>query len=763
MVEVTRPGKANLRASPQAAPSHSPSASRPCPRCTTIAAEDHLFCAQCGYPLTQLPHDLSPRDPLIGLLIADRYRLVSKLGSGGMGTVYKVEHIRMGKHLALKLLHGDLSRDQTMIRRFSREARAISRLTSPHCVQCFDFGHDSGLFFIVMELLHGRDLGALLFDLGSLSPRRTSTILSQTSSALKEAHAKHIVHRDLKPENLFVCAAAEGHDEIIKVLDFGLAKLREHSQINTQQGSLMGTPHFMSPEQIEGRDVDHLADVYSLAAVTFKLLTGQPPYPCPNPLIALYKHLHDPIPLISSYRPDLSILQPFFDCALAKRPDERFQSVEALSSAFSHAISELPTTTAASLPPSPTPSASSVWLSPDALSQSTPSTDSIPDLSLPDLPSVPSSPSLPPAPQPEQRHLLPTLRSVDVFDLPTRKEFDRFERKLKFRQLYRIALSIILLLGTAATLYWGIALDGFFNFDREKEPNDNLKTATRLRSNHAISGALGEPSSLSASQDQDVFRIDDVAPGKVLTISATGLEGINILLEVVTMQGERLIQQDALGPGEGEIIPNIPMGNEPLFVAIREQLAPGQSPQFRPTLHYSLRVDPRDPLPNEEREPNNHLPSANPLDPLQIASGIVAHEADADFFILQKIPTDTTKITLRLSGVPRIDNALFLLDGNGDPVASSDWGTLSEGETLHAFLSNRHIIFPLYVKILPRRGFSSSQHYQLSFEISNELPPPPPSPDPPPTPELPPEPPPTDPKKIKPPTKEPRTPKPKTP
>jgi serine/threonine protein kinase len=820
MVETTRPGRARPRSHPNLPQPPPGTAPGRCPRCSAPTSADSRFCAQCGQRLTDHPTDFALRDPLIGAIIADRYRLVAKLGQGGMGTVYRVEHVRMGKPLALKLLHGDLARDQTMIHRFSREARAISRLTSRNAVQCFDFGHDNGLFFIVMELLTGRDLGDLLSERATLSPRRTSTILRQAANALTEAHHKHIVHRDLKPENLFICAAHEGEDEVVKVLDFGLAKLRERSMIDTQQGAVMGTPHFMSPEQIEGLDVDHLADVYALGAVAFKLLTGQPPYPSATPLVALYRHLHDPIPRIADIAPHLAPFQPFFDAALAKRPFERFQNVDALAQAFSHSLRDLDPSTPLSTQRRQGLSRADITLTQDgidpdtlnALSAPFPSDLTDPDHDHPDphdpehdhlhsdhtrgadltdpdahdphdpqgahddprdrsaatsdtsqhadtlnLRRAPRRAPRPAAREdsgPERRHLLPTLRRNQQLDLPTRQEFDHFERNLKLRQALRSVTFISIILSLGVFLYWGFALDGFFNFDREQEPNDTLKTASSLRPQHAIGGSLGEPSTVSAQQDQDVFRIEGVEPGKMLLISVTGLEGLDILLEVVSMRGERLLQQDAAGVSLGEVIPNMPMTKDPLFVAVREQVVPGKRPQFRPDLHYSLRVDVRDPLSGEEHEPNNGPSTASHLDDTQSGAGVLSSDVDLDYFLLPKLPADATGVILRLSSVPRVDTALTLLDANGDHLGDSDQGALSEGESLRVRFHGRHVIEPLYALVQAKRGvFHPKLHYQLNFEAFNEPPEPEPLPEPLPEPQPQPLP---EPPPVKPPPKKPK-------
>jgi serine/threonine protein kinase len=235
----------------------------------------------------------APRgDPLIGLIIADRYRIVAPLGRGGMGVVYKVEHTRIGKLLAMKLLTGELSQNPEVVRRFKQEALTVSKLSSANTVQVFDFGASEGLTYLVMELVTGEDLGRLLRSVGHLTAIQLGRIVIQVCNALAEAHNKNIVHRDIKPENIMITRARDDSD-LAKVLDFGLAKLREGSELNemTSQGAIVGTPYFMSPEQVKGEDVDPRGDIYSLGAVMYRALTGEYAISGPTPMALFAKHL----------------------------------------------------------------------------------------------------------------------------------------------------------------------------------------------------------------------------------------------------------------------------------------------------------------------------------------------------------------------------------------------------------------------------------------------------------------------------------------
>ncbi|MCA9645835.1 MAG: protein kinase, partial [Myxococcales bacterium] len=250
-----------------------------CPECGAENSPASRFCNQCG---SSLEHSGAPKrevvspekiaDPLLGMVIAERYRIVAPIGRGGMGVVYRVEHVRIGKLMALKLLTGELTSDSELVGRFKREALMVSKLSHPNTVQVFDFGTSDGLTYLAMEFLDGRDLGRLIEDSGCLDPVRVARLTIQICSSLAEAHGQGMIHRDLKPENIIVLQTREG--ELVKVLDFGLAKLRESSEMLevTSRGAIVGTPYYMSPEQVRGEEVDQRSDIYSLGALMYKAL-----------------------------------------------------------------------------------------------------------------------------------------------------------------------------------------------------------------------------------------------------------------------------------------------------------------------------------------------------------------------------------------------------------------------------------------------------------------------------------------------------------
>ena len=218
----------------------------------------------------------------IGMVIADKYRVLRELGRGGMGAVYEAVHTGIGKHVALKFLEGDLERDGQAKARFLREAQTASLVESPHIVHIFDSGCTSdGTPFLVLELLRGEDLRACLRREGRLSVEEAVAITEQTLHALVRTHAAGIVHRDLKPENIFLCEH-EGASVFVKLLDFGISKVnRPETSLDTltHEGVVLGTAFYMSPEQARGEnDLDGRSDIYGLGAILFEMLAGQTPH-----------------------------------------------------------------------------------------------------------------------------------------------------------------------------------------------------------------------------------------------------------------------------------------------------------------------------------------------------------------------------------------------------------------------------------------------------------------------------------------------------
>jgi serine/threonine-protein kinase len=266
------------------------------------------------------------------------YRLVEKIGEGGMGTVWVAEHTLIGRRAAMKLLLPAYSSNASIVQRFFNEARAVAAIADPGIVQIFDFGvHADGTAYIVMELLAGETLEARLRRVGRLSALDAVRLVRQVAVSLATAHGCGVIHRDLKPENLFVVGdPAVTGGERPKVLDFGIAKLTgEDSKHKTRTGMMLGTPMFMSPEQCRGAGgIDHRTDVYSLGAVLFCLVVGRPPFEGEGSGDVIIAHVRDQPPVPSS----LAAVPPALDAVilrcLEKQPARRFQTMEELAAAL---------------------------------------------------------------------------------------------------------------------------------------------------------------------------------------------------------------------------------------------------------------------------------------------------------------------------------------------------------------------------------------------------------------------------------------------
>jgi len=246
-------------------------------------------------------------DLLPGAVLDGRWRIEALLGSGGMGAVYRAEHVHVGRKAALKVLHVDLRRSPAERERFRREARVASRLRSPHVVEVLDFGEDeAGRAYLAMELLEGEPLRAVLDREGRLAPARAVRLLRQLLDGLAAAHAAGIVHRDLKPENLWL--SGSGAAETLKVLDFGIAKWSEAraDATRTQAGLVLGTPEYLSPEQAVGGEVDRRADLYAAGILAFVMLTGRHPFDTTDVRALVAAHAFERVPSLSSAAPELA-------------------------------------------------------------------------------------------------------------------------------------------------------------------------------------------------------------------------------------------------------------------------------------------------------------------------------------------------------------------------------------------------------------------------------------------------------------------------
>jgi serine/threonine-protein kinase len=422
-------------------------------------------------------------DPLIGVVVADRYRIKEPIGRGGMGVVYRVEHARIGKLMALKLLTGELTRDPQQVARFKREAQLVSRLSHPNTVQVFDFGASDGLVYLAMEYLKGEDLGHLIRRVGPLGVERTLRIVIQVCSSLSEAHDKGMVHRDLKPENIIVMQGTE-EDDLIKVLDFGLAKLRESNELSevTSRGAIVGTPYYMSPEQIRGDDVGPESDVYSLGALTYACLTGTVVFDANTPMGVLTKHLTE-LPESPSQRfPALNIppsVSQVVMRALEKDPKKRLPSVTELQHSL---VSEL---------------------------QHGGQQDAVGRLL-------------------DSSHLRKAANAAEVDGgAATRDEVEAYENKLRQRgrALWGVLAALLVALGTFGfRAYQRLNEAPVFRGD-ELEPNDAASDATNVPFPFNATGVIGKRLDKERS-DRDFYRFKVPSGATAITLEASPVAGL---------------------------------------------------------------------------------------------------------------------------------------------------------------------------------------------------------------------------------------------
>lgn len=263
---------------------------------------------------------------LVGRKLKDYY-VLRRLGRGAMAEVYLAQQVSLNRSVALKVLNEELARDPAYVRRFHHEARAAAALVHSSIVQIYEVGQDSGIHYIAQEYVPGRNLGEIIHSRGAVQPGLALDILRQVTAALTKAASEGIVHRDIKPENIMLARSGE-----VKVADFGLARVQGDGGVNmTQVGVTMGTPLYMSPEQIEGGELDSRSDIYSLGVTAYYMLTGTPPFSGDSPLAVAVQHLHQAAEPIAKRRPDIpERFAAVIDRMLAKKPSDRYAEPAAL-------------------------------------------------------------------------------------------------------------------------------------------------------------------------------------------------------------------------------------------------------------------------------------------------------------------------------------------------------------------------------------------------------------------------------------------------
>jgi serine/threonine protein kinase len=318
-----------------------------CPNCHQPMREGAQFCTRCGtrtasgraafeesVPTVERADAVQAAtvvagDPLIGRVLDGKYEIISPLGAGGMGAVYRARRVLIGDDVAVKILHAKFTGDDNLVERFRREARAAAQLHHPNVVTIHDYGEargHEGFAYIVMELVSGEPMRDLLRREGKLETNRAVALMSGVCAGVGAAHRRGIVHRDIKPDNIIVAPADEDSaTERVKVVDFGIAKLRDmaHDATLTEAGAMVGTPFYMSPEQCKGEPLDARADVYSLGALLYEMLAGEPPFVAPSLTGIILKHINEPPPPMPQALRVPPALQAAIIRSLSKDPNAR--------------------------------------------------------------------------------------------------------------------------------------------------------------------------------------------------------------------------------------------------------------------------------------------------------------------------------------------------------------------------------------------------------------------------------------------------------
>ena len=305
-----------------------------CPACNSRYDDNTTYCVKDGSPV--VPDVLSAQAPMIGQLIGDRYKIIKKIGEGGMGEVYVAEHIHIEKRVALKLLRAEVLSNQEAVSRFRIEARSASSIGHDNIIQIDDFGTlPDGRVYMAMEFLQGAPLNDMLAQ-GALPIPRALDIMIQVGKGLSAAHAKNITHRDMKPENIYV-TQKEGRD-IPKILDFGIAKVSggDTAQNLTVAGTIFGTPFYMAPEQAMGGKMDHRVDIYAMGIILYEVFTGTVPFKAETFMGILTQHItQPPVPPSQVAAQNGRICPPELEAiifkAIQKDANQRYQTMAELT------------------------------------------------------------------------------------------------------------------------------------------------------------------------------------------------------------------------------------------------------------------------------------------------------------------------------------------------------------------------------------------------------------------------------------------------
>lgn len=633
-----------------------------CPGCGRKHKEEGRFCPLCGRDLKAFMQPSRGGDPMIGQIIDQRYRIIKPVGRGGMGVVYHVEHIAMGKVMAMKLVHPHVRSRPHSVKRFRQEIKVVSRLQHVHTVSVFDCGDaEDGSLYIVMEYLRGLDLEKLLQHEEHLSCERTARIARQVCASLSDAHKHGIIHRDIKPANIFLLRDGAEYD-FVKVLDFGIAKLIAPGQEKvTEIGLIVGTPFYMAPEQARGSSgLSPTTDIYSLGVVMYEMITGQLPFKGKTVADFIEAHLRKEPP------PPSEATQEYIDPelegiilrAMSKDPSARFPTIDAMQIALDtyleRQVQMKVRASSASFPNeyiSSAPPHASNELHVDPASNRY--TEHFKRDSHSHLLASPSDsarttvePSVPVVPFPvDSEEFPPEL-------VASRADWDRVERSWKRKRRARRVfptLLLFVLLGVGGYYGWtykSVWLPGLTTpskkrvYQKEHEPNNHITHATTIPTGKVIPGHFGAAQEGRPS-DYDWYRVAFPEGQKIrISVEIKPPSFANVELGLYRMQRVQKGNNTLLRPreirttdnalrGGIERIPSYLWEGGDLYILVRELIIPGESPQKGP---YQLHVRVLSADPSYEQEPNEGFQQASILRIGQTIQAFHDVKDDVDYF-----------------------------------------------------------------------------------------------------------------------------------
>ena len=543
-----------------------------------------------------------------------------------MGVVYRVEHTQLGKVAAMKVLHADGAKNKEVVRRFHLEAQSVSQLNHPNIVQTFDFGQWDGSLYLIMEYVKGEDLGAVIAREGPMPFRRAAKLFIQVCSALTDAHDAGIIHRDLKPENLMTILRRDGAEHA-KVLDFGLAKLRERgdSPAITSGGAVVGTPYYMAPEQVRAEALDPRADVYSLGATLYRVITGLPPFQAPSPVAVLSKHLTEQAVPPGQLVPELGLpvaVDRIVMRAMAKSPAERYGSAAEVQADLEAALATAPRADGA---------------------------NSGADFAARAVP-----------PRPAEVTESPTVSiESDLGDggqRLRRRDLDEFEESLRRRRLIsRLIVPgvFVALAAVAGALYLRASPRAVTS---EREPNNTAASANAIASDIPVTGSIGKMLE-GGKPDLDYFQIPAGKGARAVSARLQGIPDVDLVVELFDAQGRRIARADARGRGGGEWLQPTALGPAGGYLLVREEWVDGQTPTENTSDSYALSAHWGPPEPGWEIEPNDWREVATTIAAGRPIRGYLGSADDKDWFSLT--PDSESRLIARVRAPAGVDVAIL--------------------------------------------------------------------------------------------------------